>query len=141
MVSFGRIENALSSERWPQLADLESLFSSPTQFSGLQQYRLPVERVIAAASQLESRSAHIARIRNIVIADAIDTHINNTGSVRSDLQQALKDLAHDSIELKFVTRWRLAGEWLLDFFQNIPLGAIFMMGNQTILYVIYSRHV
>ncbi|KAM0714513.1 hypothetical protein Q7P37_009808 [Cladosporium fusiforme] len=126
-----RIESSLSSKQWPELVEIESLFASPTQFKGLERYSLPAERVVAAASQFESRNANILRIRNIVIADAIDNYINNAGSVRSNLKQALEHLAPETEQRKSLTGWRKSGEWLLQFFQIIPLGAIYMMGKQT----------
>lgn len=133
----------MSSGNWLRLADARDLLTRPTQFSGLEEYRLPAQRVLAAAVQLESRNVHISRIRSIVIADAIDTHINSTGSARMNLQLALEHLArgfrHE--DLKSLISWRKAGEWLLDFFQQIPLGAICMMDRQTSLYVMPSYHV
>jgi len=114
---------------------------SPTKFSGLQEYRLPAQRVLAAAVQLESRNAHISRIRSVVIADAVETHINSTGSARINLRLALEHLAPDfpRKDLKSLTSWRRAGEWLLNFFQHVPLGAICMMDQLNSLYVMHSH--
>ena len=79
----------------------------------------------------------------MVIADAIDTYINSTGSVRTELQPALEHLAGNfhSKHLNSLNSWRKAGEWLIDFFQRVPLGAICMMDQQTILYVMHSHPV
>lgn len=141
-----RLEQSLGPERWPQLSEVGDLLASPTRFAGLQQCSLPAQRVVLAALLLESRNAHISRIRSVVIADAIDTYINNTGSARTELQSALRHLAGESNvkHLKSLGRWRETGEWLIDFFQHIPLGAIFMMDGQTTMYVSHRhlmRHV
>lgn len=141
--AFGKLEKSFSSDRWPQLAELRNLLASPAQLPGLQNYSLPAQRVIAAALQLESRNAHISRIRNLVIADVIDTYINDTGSVRTQLQPALKHLAGAlySEHRESLNRWRKAGEWLTEYFQRIPLGAIFLMDQQTIVYVMHGHPV
>lgn len=131
-----RVERAFSPERWAQVVDLKDVFASPTQNSIVQAYHLPAQRVVVAALHLEVRNAHVSRIRNIVVADAVDTYVNNTGPVRMELQSAIKFLAgdSDSKHLNSVKSWRDAGEWLLDFFQCIPLGAIYMMHEQSIVY-------
>lgn len=136
-----RIEKTFSSRQWPTEKDLGDLFASHTQFIGLDQYSLPAQRVVVTGLNFESRSDNISRIRNVFIADAIDTHINNIGSARSNLGLALERLALNlhGDQVDSLIRWRRAGEWLLDFFQHIPLGAIYMMGKQTVLYVMRPR--
>lgn len=104
-----------------------------TIFSGLERYSLPAERVVVASLQSDLCNDNISRIRNVVIADAIEVDINNTGTVRSHLQSVLGKLADSlpSERLNHLIRCRNAGEWLLDFFQQVPLGAIYMMGKQS----------
>jgi hypothetical protein len=133
-----RLERTFEPKRWPQLKSVEDILSLRTQFPELKRYNLPAQRVVVAALHLESRNNCISRIRNVFIADAINTSVNCNGSALSSLQPALKQLADDLNEddLKTLTKWRNAREWLLDFFQHIPLGAICIMDKQTAMYVL-----
>jgi hypothetical protein len=141
MKTLERVEKTFRPERWPRLESVEDMLSLRTQFPGLEQYNLPAQRVVIAALQLESRNNCISRIRNVFIADAIDTSVNENGFPQSSLQPALEQLANDLNEddLSTLKQWRKSGEWLLDFFQHIPLGAICMMDKQTTMYVLHRR--
>lgn len=133
-----RIEKTFQPEQWPGPEHTIDLLAFPTQFSGLEQYSLPAERVVVASQRVDLRDDNVSRIRNMFIADAIDIDINHAGTVRSYLQLALRNLAHGlhGEHLDRLVRRRYAGEWLLNFFQqHIPLGAICMMGKQTVTYV------
>lgn len=128
-----RLEKTFRPEQWPEKKYSIDLLDFSTHFSGLERYSLPAERVVVVSLKLDLCNDNVSRIRNVFIADAIDIDINNTGTVRSYLQSVLRNLADSlsSERLNHLIRCRNAGEWLLDFFQQVPLGAIYMMGKQT----------
>ncbi|KAK3045509.1 hypothetical protein LTR09_012917 [Extremus antarcticus] len=145
LAMFRRLEQALSSERWPQLAELNNLLALPTQSPRLREYSKPAQRVVAAALQPAYLNAQLSRIRNIMIVDVLDIYINDSCSVQTGLQAALKHLPANlhSGHLKSLKNWRKAGAWLTDFFHRAPLGAICMMDEQTSLWgnVIGTRYI